>query len=162
MGFGRRPRRRVVVCGAKPDTLLAPMDTSVIALDVGERRIGVAVSVGELALPYDTIERTNVRADTERIVALARERGARTIVVGDPLTLAGKRGIAAQNIDAFVAHLARAYDGTIELVDERLTTAAVQKSLVAADVSRKKRRTVVDKLAAAMILDTYLQRLRNG
>ena len=138
------------------------MVPNVIALDVGERRIGVAVNAGDLSLPYDTIERTNLRNDTERIVEIARERGARTIVVGDPLTLAGERGIAAKNIDAFVAHLARAYDGTIELVDERLTTAAVQKSLIAADVSRKKRKTVVDKLAAALILDTYLQRRRNN
>jgi putative Holliday junction resolvase len=138
------------------------VDENIIALDVGERRIGVAVSVGTMALPYETIERTNVRADTERIVALARERSVRTIVVGDPLTLAGQRGIAAKSIDTFVAHLARVYDGTIELVDERLTTAAVQKSLIAADFSRKKRKTVVDKLAAAMILDTYLRRRRNG
>jgi putative Holliday junction resolvase len=138
------------------------MDQTVIALDVGERRIGVAVSAGTLALPYETIERTNVRADTERIVEIARERAARTIVVGDPLTLAGERGIASQNIDVFVGHLARVFDGAIERVDERLTTAAVQKSLIAADVSRKKRKTVVDKLAAAMILDTYLQRQRNG
>jgi len=138
------------------------LDENFIALDVGERRIGVAVSVGTMALPYDTLERTNVRADTERIVAIARERGARTIVVGDPLTLNGERGIAAKSIDAFVAHLARVFDGAIEMVDERLTTAAVQKSLIAADVSRKKRKTVVDKLAAAMILDTYLQRRRNG
>jgi putative holliday junction resolvase len=138
------------------------MDESIIALDVGERRIGVAVSVGTMALPFDTIERTNVRADTERIVALAHERGARTIVVGDPLTLAGERGISAKSVAGFVAHLARAFDGAIEMVDERLTTAAVQKSLIAADVSRKKRRTVVDKLAAAMILDTFLRRRRNG
>jgi putative Holliday junction resolvase len=138
------------------------MDENIIALDVGERRIGIAVNVGTMALPFDTIERTNVRADIERIVALAHARGACTIVIGDPLTLAGERGIAAKNIDGFVAHLARAYDGSIEMVDERLTTAAVQKSLIAADVSRKKRRTVVDKLAAAMILDTYLRRPGNG
>ncbi len=134
------------------------MDENVIALDVGERRIGVAVNVGTMALPFDTIERTNVRADTERIVALARERAARIIVVGDPLTLAGERGLSAKTVAAFVAHLARAFDGSIEMVDERLTTAAAQKTLIAADVSRKKRRTVVDKLAAALILDTYLQR----
>jgi putative Holliday junction resolvase len=103
-----------------------------------------------------------VRADTERIVRIARERGTRTIVVGDPLTLAGARGLSTKSVDAFVAHLARAFDGTIEMVDERLTTAAAQKSLIAADVSRKKRKTVVDKLAAAMILDTYLRRQRNG
>ncbi|GAC1403006.1 MAG: Holliday junction resolvase RuvX [Candidatus Velthaea sp.] len=136
---------------------------NVVALDVGERRIGVAVSdpFGSFALPYDTIERTNVKSDVARIAEIARARGARTIVVGDPLTLSGERGIAAKNLDAFVAHLARAYDGAIELVDERMTTAAVQKTLIGADVSRKKRKTVVDKLAAAMILDTWLQRRRN-
>lgn len=138
------------------------MDECIVALDVGERRIGVAVSVGNMALPFDTIERTNVKADTDRIAAIARERSARTIVVGDPLTLAGERGIAAKHIDAFVAHLRRAFDGAIELVDERLTTAAVQKSLIAADVSRKNRKRVVDKLAAAMILETYLARRRNA
>ncbi len=137
------------------------MTETIVALDVGERRIGIAVSAGTMALPYDTIERTNVRDDIARIVAFARERGARTIVVGDPRTLAGERGLAAKTIDAFVAHLARAYDGAIELVDERMTTAAVQKSLIAADMSRKKRKTVVDKLAAAMILDTFLRRRAN-
>jgi putative Holliday junction resolvase len=138
------------------------LDESIIALDVGERRIGVAVNVGTMALPFETLERTNVRADVERIVALARERTASIIVVGDPLTLAGERGLSSKSVDAFVAHLARAFEGAIEMVDERLTTAAVQKSLIAADVSRKKRRSVVDQLAAAMILDTYLRRRRNG
>ncbi|MFN2459903.1 MAG: Holliday junction resolvase RuvX [Candidatus Velthaea sp.] len=139
-------------------------ELNAMALDVGERRIGVAVSdpLGSFSLPYETIERTNVRADVDRIVALARERGVRVIVVGDPLTLSGERGIAARTIDGFVAHLARAYDGTIERVDERMTTAAVQKSLIGADVSRKKRKAVVDQLAAALILDTWLARRRNA
>ncbi|MGB8265621.1 MAG: Holliday junction resolvase RuvX [Candidatus Velthaea sp.] len=135
---------------------------SVIALDVGERRIGVAVSdpLGTMALPYETIERRNLRSDVARIVAIAGERLAATIVVGDPLTMAGERGLAAQKIDAFVAHLARAFDGAIERVDERLTTAAVQKQLIGADVSRKKRKAVVDQLAAALILESYLARQR--
>jgi putative Holliday junction resolvase len=135
---------------------------SVIALDVGERRIGVAVSdpLGSMALPFETIERTTIRADLERIVAIAHERLARTIVVGDPLTMAGERGLAAQKMDGFVAHLARVYDGTIARIDERLSTAAVQKQLIGADVSRKKRKAVVDQLAAALILETYLARQR--
>jgi putative Holliday junction resolvase len=135
---------------------------SVVALDVGSRRIGVAVSdtLGSFAFPHAVIDRTNVRDDVAAIVAIVRERGARTIVVGDPITMAGTRGIASEGIDAFVAHLARAFDGRIERVDERLTTAAVQKSLIGADVSRAKRKTVVDKLAAAMILETYLARRR--
>jgi putative Holliday junction resolvase len=139
-----------------------PIDGSIVALDVGSKRIGVAVSdpLGTFAFPHDTIERTNVRDDVAAIVAIAAERGARTIVVGDPLTMSGERGIAAANIDAFVAHLARGFAGSIERIDERLTTAAVQKSLIGADVSRAKRKTVVDKLAAAMILETYLARAR--
>lgn len=134
----------------------------VVALDVGSRRIGVAVSdpLGAFAFPHAVIERTNVRDDIAAVLAIARERAATTIVVGDPLTMSGTRGIAAEGIDAFVAHLARAFDGRIERVDERLTTAAVQKSLIGADVSRAKRKTVVDKLAAALILETYLARRR--
>ena len=132
--------------------------STVIALDVGTRRIGVAVGEGTFAFPHSTLERTNVRADVEQIVALARERGARTIVVGDPLTLRGQRALASAQIDAFVAHLARAFDGAIERVDERLTTAAAQKALIGADVSRAKRKTVVDQLAAVGILETWLAR----
>jgi putative Holliday junction resolvase len=138
------------------------IDGVVVALDVGERRIGVAASdpSGAFAFPIDTIERTNVRDDVARIVEIARERAARTIVIGDPLTMDGKRGIAAEKMDVFAAHVARAFDGAIARVDERLTTAAVQKSLIGADMSRGKRKTVVDKLAAAMILETYLARAR--
>jgi len=140
------------------------MEVSIVALDVGERRIGVAVSdpFGSFALPYDTIERTNIKADLAAILAIARARGARTIVVGDPLTLAGTRGPAAEKMDGFVVALARVFDGEIARIDERLTTAAVQKSLIGADVSRKARRSVIDKLAAAMILETYLARKRNS
>lgn len=137
---------------------------SIVALDVGERRIGVAVSDpgDSFSLPHGVIERTNVRADVAAIVALAAERGAETIVVGDPLTLEGKRGLASEKIDAFVAHLARTFGGAIERIDERMTTAGVTKTLIAADVSRAKRKKVVDQLAAAAILDTYLARRRNA
>jgi putative holliday junction resolvase len=134
------------------------MTGTVMALDVGTRRIGVAVGEGTFAFPHSTLERTNVRADVQRIVALARERGARTIVVGDPLTMRGERALASEQIDAFVAHLARAFDGAIERVDERLTTAAAQKALIGADVSRAKRKQVVDQLAAVGILETWLAR----
>jgi putative Holliday junction resolvase len=132
--------------------------SAVIALDVGTRRIGVAVGEGTFAFPHSTLERTNVRDDVAAIVALARERGARTIVVGDPLTMSGERALASEQIDKFVEHLARAFDGAIERVDERLTTAAAQKALIGADVSRAKRRKVVDQLAAVGILETWLAR----
>ncbi|MFY9780089.1 MAG: Holliday junction resolvase RuvX [Candidatus Baltobacteraceae bacterium] len=134
----------------------------ILALDVGQRRIGVAVSdPGEsFSLPVGTIERTALHRDLDAIVALAREYGAETIVVGDPLALSGERGVAAQRMDAFVAVLSKAWSGSIERIDERLTTAQVTRSLIDADVSRKKRKGVVDQLAASLILDSYLARRR--
>jgi putative Holliday junction resolvase len=136
---------------------------SILALDVGERRIGAAVSdpSESYALPVRTLERAGgVREDLSAIVELAREYGATTIVVGDPLRLSGERGPAARKMDEFAASLAKAFDGTVERVDERLTTAQANRTLLAADVSRKRRKGVVDQLAAALILETYLARRR--
>jgi len=134
----------------------------ILALDVGERRIGLAVSdPGEtFALPLRTLERSTLQRDLEEIAAAAAEYGATTIVVGDPIALSGERGIAARRMDAFVASLAKAYDGTIERVDERLTTAQATRTLLAADVSRANRKRVVDRMAAALILESWLARRR--
>ncbi len=134
----------------------------VLALDVGERRIGVAVSdPGEsFAMPVRTLERTTLRADLAAIVALASDYLATAIVVGDPVSLDGTRGIAALRMDAFVTALGRVYSGEIARIDERLTTAQATKSLIGADVSRAKRRRVVDQLAAALILESYLAKRR--
>ncbi len=134
----------------------------VMALDVGTKRIGVAVAdpSGSFALPVAVLERTNLRADLERIADLARDYQADEIVVGDPLRLSGERGQAAEQIDRFVAQLRKTFAGTIHRVDERLTTAQAQKTLIAADVSRAKRKAVVDKMAAALILETFLARRR--
>ncbi len=136
----------------------------IVALDVGERRIGIAVSdpAESYALPVRTLERTTLHADLDTILATAREYGARTIVVGDPVALSGERGIAAGAMDSFVATLSRAYDGAIERVDERLTTAQATRVLLGANVSRKGRKRVVDQLAAALILDMFLARRRNA
>lgn len=137
----------------------------IVALDVGERRIGVAISdPGEsFSLPLRTLERgESLHDDLDAILQIVREYGATTLVVGDPVSLSGERGIAAQKMDAFVAVLAKAFGGPIERVDERLTTAQVTRSLIAADVSRKRRKRVVDRLAAALILDSYLARRRAG
>jgi putative Holliday junction resolvase len=134
-----------------------------MALDVGERRIGVAISdPGEsFSLPLRTLERAgSLHDDLQAILDIAAEYAAKTIVVGDPVALSGERGIASQRMDEFVAVLAKAFDGTIERVDERLTTAQVTRTLLAADVSRKNRKRVVDQLAAALILDSYLARRR--
>jgi putative Holliday junction resolvase len=135
----------------------------VVAFDVGTKRIGVAVSDPDeqFALPVAVIERRNSRADVDRLTEIAREYGADEIVVGDPVTLAGERGPAAQQMDGFVAQLAKRFPGTIHRVDERMTTAQATKTLIAADVRRSRRKGVVDKMAAALILETFLARRRN-
>jgi putative Holliday junction resolvase len=137
---------------------------SLLALDVGSKRIGVAVAdpTGTFALPLTVIERTNLKADLQRISGLVAEYNAEEMVVGDPVTLSGERGPAAENIDRFVEQLARVFAGRIHRVDERMTTAQATKSLIAADVSRSKRKTVVDKMAAALILETFLMRRRSS
>jgi len=134
----------------------------VLALDVGERRIGIAVSDPSetYALPVGVVDRTALRADLAAIVELAAQHGARTIVVGDPISLSGERGIAAQKMDRFCEMLGRVYDGTIARADERLTTAQATKTLLAADLSRARRKRVVDQVAAALILDSFLARRR--
>jgi len=136
---------------------------SVVALDVGSKRIGVAIAdpSQNFAIPLTVIERSDARADIARVKELLRLHDAREVVIGDPITLAGERGPAAHQIDRFVNRLAQTFDGTIHRIDERLTTAQATKTLLAADVSRSRRRSAVDKMAAALILETFLARRRN-
>ena len=135
---------------------------AVLGLDVGTKRIGVAVSdpSDTFAIPVGTIERRNLDADLEYILRYVEEYHADVVVVGDPITLAGERGIAAEKIDHFVERLEKRLGRRILRVDERLTTAQAIKTLIAADVSRKKRKGAVDKMAAALILESYLARRR--
>lgn len=137
---------------------------NLLALDVGSKRIGVAVAdpTGTFALPLTVIERTNLKADLQRISELAREYSVDEMVIGYPMTLAGQTGPAAEKMDRFIEQLSRVFPGTIHRVDERLTTAQATKTLISADVSRAKRKTVVDKMAAALILESYLARRRGG
>lgn len=137
---------------------------SIMALDVGSKRIGVAVAdpTGSFALPVGTIERTNLRADLVKLEEYMESYAVQDLVVGDPLSLSGERGIAAQKMDAFVETLRTIFRGRIHRIDERMTTAQVTKTLIAADVSRKRRKGVVDKMAAALILETFLARRRNA
>lgn len=135
-----------------------------MALDVGSKRIGVAVAdpSGTFALPIAAIERTNLPADLARIIEIAASYQADDLVVGDPIALSGERGIAAQKMDAFVERLAAVFSGTIHREDERMTTAAATKSLIAADVSRSRRKRAVNAMAAALILESFLARRRNA
>ncbi len=134
-----------------------------MALDVGSKRIGIAVAdpSGTFALPIATLTRTNRRADLGSLKEYLESYDVDELVVGDPLTLGGDRGIAAHAMDAFVESLREIFGGTIHRVDERMTTAQATKTLIAADVSREKRRAIVDRMAAALILESFLARRRN-
>lgn len=135
---------------------------AIMALDVGSKRIGVAVADPSrtFALPATTVERTNLNADLARLRSLIDEYAVDELVIGDPVSLSGERGIAAQKMDEFVERLRAIYAGAIHRVDERMTTAQATKTLIAADVSRAKRKRAVDAMAAALILETYLARRR--
>ncbi|HEX3457420.1 MAG TPA: Holliday junction resolvase RuvX [Candidatus Baltobacteraceae bacterium] len=136
----------------------------IMALDVGSKRIGIAVAdpSESFALPVGTVQRSNKRNDLAKLREYFDSYGVDELVVGDPLTLRGERGVAAQAMDGFVEELRAIFIGKIHRLDERLTTAQATKTLVAADVSRRKRRDVVDKMAAALILESFLARRRNG
>jgi putative Holliday junction resolvase len=134
----------------------------ILAIDLGSVRIGVAIAERlELpAMPLTTIEHTNAQADVEAIVACARERGARTIVVGNPIKLDGSAGPAAERAGRFAIALQAEFKGEVTLVDERLTTAAASKKLMQGELSGSKRRKLVDRFAAVEILESYLERRR--
>jgi putative Holliday junction resolvase len=134
----------------------------VLAVDLGTKRIGIALSDASrvLASPLTTVARTaDHAADRRAILALAAEHEADTIVVGLPLTMEGREGPAAVAAREEIAALdAEAADGiTIVALDERLTTVTAQRMLVERGVRAKDRKGQVDKNAAAIILQTYLE-----
>ena len=133
-----------------------------LALDVGERRIGVAVSdpTGVVAQPLLVIERRGWEPDLARIRELVRAHEVHRIVVGYPFTLRKERGTQAQRVDRFIARLRQAVVVDVLPYDERLTTAAAERVLLAGDVRRARRRAVRDAVAAALLLQGYLDRER--
>jgi putative Holliday junction resolvase len=134
----------------------------VLAVDVGTVRLGTAICerLDLPALPLDTILHKGRAADVAAVIALARTRGAGTIVVGYPLRLDGTVGPAAQRIDRFLAELREAFDGDVVAVDERMTTAAAAKRLAQGELSGSRRRELVDRLAAVEILESFRARKR--
>lgn len=138
-----------------------PPRGSLIGLDLGSKTIGVAVSDPDrkLAAGVETIARTKFTADAARVLALAAERSACGFVLGLPVNMDGTEGPRAQSTRAFARNLAKLTDLPIALWDERLSTAAVERDLIAADMSRAKRAAVIDQHAAAFILQGALDRL---
>ncbi len=141
---------------------LAPM-RPVIGLDPGEKTVGVAASDALLASAgaVETIRRTRFAADAARILAIAEGRGAAGIVLGLPRNMDGSEGPRCQSVRAFARNLARLTDLPIGFWDERLSTVAAERALLEADLTRKRRKEVIDAVAAAYILQGALDRLRN-
>jgi putative pre-16S rRNA nuclease len=132
-----------------------------IGLDLGTKTIGVAASDPDrnLATAVETVARKTFTVDARRVLALAAERSAVGFVLGLPINMDGSEGPRAQSTRAFARNLGKLTELPIAYWDERLSTAAVERELIAADVSRKKRAAVIDQHAAAFILQGALDRL---
>ena len=143
---------------------LLPAEARCLGLDLGTKTIGVASSdlSRRVASPLTTIRRTKFKADAEALLALVRETAAAAFILGLPLNMNGTAGPRAQATRAFARNLAALTPLPIVLWDERLSTAAVTRTLLEADTSRKRRAEVIDKMAAAYILQGALDRLESA
>ncbi|HEV7278205.1 MAG TPA: Holliday junction resolvase RuvX [Devosiaceae bacterium] len=139
-----------------------PAAGKLLGLDLGTKTIGVAISDGMRysATPLETIKRQKFTADANRLVELIAENRVVGIVVGLPLNMDGTEGPRAQSARAFVRNLTPRISIPVVFWDERLSTSAVTRTLIEADVRRDRRAEVVDKLAASYILQGALERLR--
>ncbi len=139
-----------------------PPRGALLGLDLGTKTIGVAASDPDrrLSAGVETIARKTFTADATRLLALAAERNATGFVLGLPLNMDGTEGPRAQSTRAFARNLSRLTDLPIAFWDERLSTVAVERELIAADASRAKRAAVIDQHAAAFILQGALDYLR--
>jgi putative holliday junction resolvase len=139
-----------------------PERGALMGLDPGEKRIGVAVSDTSrlIASSLDTIARTKFAADAEALLKLYDARQCIGFVIGLPLNMDGSAGPAAQSARAFARNLIARRDAPLLLWDERLSTAAVTRTLIEADASRRRRGEVVDKMAAAYMLQGALDAMQ--
>ena len=133
----------------------------ILALDYGSKRIGVALSdeLGWTAQPLETFERRTLDRDIAHVLALIEAHEVRRVLLGLPLRLDGGEGPAIQAMREFSTRLEAAVPVPVVLWDERMTTKAAEDLLIAADVSRKKRKGAVDRVAAAILLQSYLASL---
>ncbi len=141
--------------------LLAP-EARLLGLDVGKKTVGLALSDVRrtVASPMETIARTKLAADIERIRAIVTKQAVGGLVAGLPVSMDGTEGPRCQSVRQFAADLAKAIDLPLAFYDERLSTAAVERLLIdEADMSRKRRDEVIDKMAAAYILQGALDLL---
>jgi putative Holliday junction resolvase len=141
--------------------LLIP-DARLLGLDVGTKTIGLALSdvTRSIATPYETIKRTKFTADAKLVQEVVEKNQVAALVLGLPINLDGSEGRRAQSTRAFARNLSAHVEVPMIFWDERLSTAAVERHLLEADASRKRRAEVVDRMAAAYILQGALDRLK--
>lgn len=145
------------------DDLTLATGMRLLGLDLGEKTIGLALSdtSRSVATPMETLRRSKFTADAEKIEKIVAEHGVGAIVIGLPLNMDGSDGPSSQSARAFGRNLAARGKAPIVFWDERLSTIAVTRTLLDADTSRRRRAEVVDKMAAAYILQGVLDRLRH-
>lgn len=138
-----------------------PPNTRLFGLDLGTKTIGIAVSdLGRrIASPLETIPRVKFTKDAEKLIALATKHEVAGLVIGMPINMDGSEGPRAQSTRAFMRSLRPLTPLPMFAWDERLSTAAVTRTLLEADASRRRRDAVVDKMAASFILQGFLDRL---
>ena len=134
----------------------------IMSLDVGSRTIGIACSDALLmtAQGIETIRRTSLEKDFNRLQELITEYEVHELVVGMPKNMNGTKGERAEKTEEFVEKMKEVIDLPVTYWDERLSTVMAERQLIAADVSRKTRKSVIDKMAAVVILQGYLDRLQ--
>jgi len=134
-----------------------------LGLDLGEKTIGLALSdtLLTVATPFKTLKRGKLKADAAALNALIAEHHVGGLIIGLPLNMDGSEGPAAQSVRAFARNIASLTEPPIALIDERLSTVAVTRTLLDADTSRRRRSELVDKMAAAYILQGALDKLRH-
>jgi putative pre-16S rRNA nuclease len=135
-----------------------------LGLDVGTKTIGMALSdtTRMVATPLDTIRRSRFRDDVQRLLSEVDRHHVGGIVVGLPISLDGSEGPRAQGVRQFAKNFLAHRDLPLAFWDERLSTAAVEREMIAADLTRKRRAEIIDKVAAAYILQGLLDRLRRS
>ena len=130
----------------------------ILALDLGKRRIGLALSdpLGVTAQGLPTLERTNIREDLARLTETVRQHDVRLVLIGNPLHMNGREGRGTEHARAFGERLRAASGLPVEFWDERLTTVEAQRVLRESGISIAKRAQAVDRLAAVLLLESYL------
>tara|TARA_B100000378_G_C17918512_1_gene368789 strand:- start:303 stop:764 length:462 start_codon:yes stop_codon:yes gene_type:complete len=138
-------------------------DKPILSLDYGEKRIGIAISSPEcsIAFPKEVLQRIRIREDMEYIKNYILENKIQAVIIGMPYNMDGTEGKNCQTIRMFANHLLKSINVNIIFWDERLSTVAQEKILISNDISRKKRKKVIDKLSASYFLQSFLDFLKN-